>query len=60
MYACHLINRLSSSMIGGKTRMEVWSGKAAEDYDSLRIFECPPNYHVKKDKLDPRGKKSVF
>ena len=40
--------------------MEVQSGKPAQDYDSLRIFECPTYYHVKEDKLDYRAKKYVF
>jgi len=40
--------------------MEVWSGKTAQDDDSLRIFECPAYYHIKKDKLDPKAKKCVF
>ena len=26
-YACHLVNRLSSSVIGGKTLLKVWLGK---------------------------------
>ena len=55
-YACYLVNRLPSSVIGGKTHLKVWSGKAAQDYDSLRVFGCPANYHVKEDKLDPRAK----
>ena len=55
MYACrHLINRLLSSVIGGKTLMDVWSGEAAQDYDSLRIVGFLTYYHVKEDKLDPR------
>jgi len=58
MYACHLINRLSSSAIGGKTPVEVWSGEPAQD--SPRIFGCPAFYLVKEDKLDPKAKKCVF
>ena len=57
---CHLINMLSSSAIGGKTQMEVWSGKAAQDYDMLKIFGCLAYYHVKEDKLDSRAKKAGF
>ena len=53
-YACHLINISSSSVIGGKTPLKVWSGKVAQDYDSLRVFGCPTYYHVKKDKLGPK------
>jgi len=60
MFAYHLINRLSSFAIGGKTPMKVWSGEAAQNYDSLRIFGCPAYSHVKEDKLDPRAKKSMF
>ena len=55
-YACHLVNRLPSSAIGGKTPLDVWSGKVAQDYDSGGLAY----YHVKEDKLDPRAKKSVF
>ena len=40
--------------------MEVWSGKAAQNYDLLRVFRCPAYYYIKKDKLDPRAKKGVF
>ena len=39
-YACHLVNRLPSYAIGGKTPMEVWSEKVAQDYDSLWVFGC--------------------
>ncbi|KAH9744296.1 External alternative NAD(P)H-ubiquinone oxidoreductase B4 [Citrus sinensis] len=49
-YASHLINRLPSAVFGGKTPMKMWSGKHAQDYDSLRIFWCPIYYHVKDDK----------
>jgi len=59
-YACYLVNRLSSSAIGGKTPLEAWSEKIAQDYDLLRVFGCPAYYHVKKDKLEPRAKKGVF
>jgi len=59
-YACYLVNRLPLFVIGGKTPLKVWSGKAAQDYDALRIFGCPPCYHVKEDKLDPIVKKDVF
>ncbi|KAH9657504.1 hypothetical protein KPL70_023101 [Citrus sinensis] len=49
-YASHLVNRLPSAAIGGKTPMEMWFGKHAQNYDSLRIFGCPAYYHVKDDK----------
>jgi len=51
---------LPSSAIGGKTPLEVWLGKVAQDYDSLRVFKHPAYYYVKEDKLDPRTKKGVF
>jgi len=53
-YAYYLVNRLPSSAIGGKPPLKVWSGKAAQDYDSLWVFGCPTYYHVKEDKLEPR------
>ncbi|KAH9768832.1 Integrase catalytic domain-containing protein [Citrus sinensis] len=59
-YASHLVNQLPSAAIGGKTPMEMWSGKHAQDYDSLRIFGCPAYYHVKDGKLDPRARKAIF
>ena len=59
-YASHLINRLPSSMIGGKTLMEMWSCKAAIDYDMLRVLECPAYYHVSDGKLEPRARKVMF
>ncbi|KAH9734322.1 hypothetical protein KPL71_017332 [Citrus sinensis] len=59
-YASHLVNRLPSAAIGGKTPMEMWSGKHAQDYNSLCIFGCPAYYHVKDGKLDPRARTSIF
>ena len=60
MYASHLINRLPSAALNGKTPLEVWSGKPANDYDTLRVFGCTAYYHVKESKLDPRAKKALF
>ncbi|KAH9789922.1 hypothetical protein KPL71_003219 [Citrus sinensis] len=59
-YTSHLINRLPSAAIRGKTPMEMWFGKHAQDYNSLRIFGCPAYYHVKDGKLDPRARKIIF
>jgi len=59
-YASHLINRLSSSAIGGKTPMEMRSGKAATDYEMLHVFGCSVYYHVSDGKLEPRARKAVF
>jgi len=47
-YAFYLINRLPSSAIEGKTPLEVWSGKAAQDYDSLRVFGVRPTTMLRK------------
>ena len=59
-YAQHLVNRLPSSTINGKTPLEVWSGKPATDYDSLHVFGSIAYYHVIESKLDPREKKALF
>ncbi|KAH9669162.1 Integrase catalytic domain-containing protein [Citrus sinensis] len=56
-YASYLINQMPSVAIGGKTLMEMWLGKHAQNYDSLRIFGCSAYYHVKDGKLDPRARK---
>ena len=60
MYASHLINRLPSSAQNGKTPSEVWFGKPANDYDTLRVFGSTAYYHVKESKLDPMAKKALF
>ncbi|KAH9680676.1 hypothetical protein KPL71_026642 [Citrus sinensis] len=60
VYACHLINRLPSTAIEGRTPMEMWTGKPATDYDSLHVFGSTAYYHVKESKLDPRAKKALF
>jgi len=52
--------QVASSAIGGKTPLEFWSEKAAQDYDLLRVFGCPAYYHIKEDKLDSIAKKWVF
>jgi len=59
-YVCHLVNKLPSSTIGGKTPLEDWLEKVAQDYDLLRVFGCLAFYHIKEDKLDPRARKGVF
>ena len=53
-YAQHLVNRLPSSIIDGKTPLEVWSKKPATDYDSLHVFGSIAYYHVIESKFDPR------
>jgi len=51
---------LSSTAIGGKTPLKVWSEKAAQDHDLLRVFESPAYFCVKDGKVNPRAKKFVF
>ena len=59
-YASHLINRLSSSTIGGKTPIKIWSRDATQDYNWLRVFGCPAYYHINDRRLNLRTKKGVF
>ena len=37
---CYIVNRSSSTVIGLKTAMEMWTGKPA-DYSYLHAFGCP-------------------
>ena len=60
MYASHLINGLSSTAIGGKTSLEVWSGEAAKGPGLLREFESPAYFSTKDSMVNPRAKKFVF
>ena len=59
-YASHLINILSSTAIGGKTPLNIWSGRVAQDHDLLWVFGCPAYFSVKDDKLNLRARKFVF
>ena len=59
-YASHLMNCLLSTAIGGKTLLDIWSGRAAQDYDLLWVFRCPTYFSIKNDMLNPRAKKFVF
>ena len=60
VYVGHLMNCLSSTTIGGKTLLDIWSDRAAQNYDLLRVYECPAYFSVKDDKLNPRTKKFVI
>ncbi|KAE8692759.1 hypothetical protein F3Y22_tig00110831pilonHSYRG00699 [Hibiscus syriacus] len=60
VYAFHLVNRLPSTAIGGKTPLEKWFGEPATDYDYLHVFGSTAYYHVKESKLDLRAKKAIF
>ena len=50
-YASHLLNRLPTTVIGGKTPLEIWSGGVAHDHGLLGVFGCPAYVDVKKDML---------
>ena len=52
IYASHLIDRLSSTTIEGKTLLNIQSGGAAQDCDLLWVFGCPTYFIVKNDKLN--------
>ena len=60
MYASHLFNRLLTTAIRGKTPLEIWSGGAARDHGSLKVFGCPTYVDVKKDMLHSKVNKLVF
>jgi len=60
VYSSNLMNRLSSTMIGGKILLDIWAGGAAQDYDLLRVFRCPAHFSVNNDKLNLRVKKFVI
>ena len=60
VYVCHLINRLPSTAIEGRTPMEIWTSTHATDYNTLHVFGSTAYYHVKESKLDPRAKKALF
>ena len=60
VYASYLINALSSTAIGGKISLDIWSGGAAQDYDLLRVFESPSYFSTKDGKINLRAKKFVF
>jgi len=36
--------------------VKVWSGRVAQEYDSLRVFDCPVYYYVRRQ-VGPEGKK---
>jgi len=59
-YARHIVKRLPSAALNGKTPLEVWSSSPTNDHDSMRIFGCSAYYHVTESKLDSRAKKAIF
>jgi len=60
VYASHLLNRLPTTAIRGKTLLKIWSSGATRDHNPLRIFGCLAYIDVKKDMLDSKANKLVF
>ena len=60
VHASHLINELSSTVIGGKTLLDILLGGAAQDYDLQRVFESSAYFSAKDGKVNPRVKQFVF
>ena len=58
VYASYLIN--GSTTIGGKTLLEIWSEKIAQDHSLLREFESPTYVSAKDGKVNPRAKRFLF
>jgi len=55
-FAFHLVNRFPSSAIEGKTLLEIWSRKVAQDYDSLRYLGIQPT-SCQGIQVGPKGEK---
>ena len=51
-YASHLMNRLSSNVIGCKTPLDIWSGGVAQGHDSLQAFGCSAYFSTKDGMLN--------
>jgi len=60
MYANHLMNCLSSTVIGGKTPLNIWSGGAAQDYSLLWVFGSSAYVSAKGGKVNLRAKEFMF
>ena len=60
MYASHLLNCLLSIVIEGKTLLDIWSGRFAQDYSLLQVFGYLTYFNIKDDMLNSRVKKFVF
>ena len=60
VYASDLINGLSSTMIGGKTPLKVWSEKDSQDHDLLQVFRNPAYFCAKDGNINLRTKKFVL
>jgi len=54
------MNCLSSTAIGGKTPLDIWSGGVAQDYGLLWVFESLAYFRTKDGKVNPRAKKFMF
>ena len=47
-YERHLLNRLPTTVIGGKTPLDVWSGRAARDHGSYGYLVIQPTLMSRK------------
>lgn len=57
--ASHVINRLPTAALKGKSPYELWYG-TKPDLDHLRVFGCDVYVHDKHGKLDARAVKGKF
>ena len=57
--AYYIVNWSSSTTIGLKTAMEMWTGKPA-DYSYLHAFGCPVYNAQERTKLDPKSRRCIF
>ena len=60
--AMYMQNKSSHRVLGNKTPEEMFSREKPE-VSHLRIFGCPVNIHVpkeKRSKLEPSGRKGIF
>ena len=61
--ACHLINSMPSTVLGGQIPYTVLSPDAPLFHPPTKIFGCVRYVHIlgpRSDKLDPRSIKCVF
>lgn len=54
-HACHIVNRLPASPLGGKNPFYTWRGKPSTYYDSLHMFVCCVLSCEKSDSSGSKG-----
>ena len=60
IHASHLLNRLPMTVIEDKTPLKIWSGRAARDHGSLRVFGYLTYVDIKKGMLNSKVNKMVL